>query len=126
MSSPHPHYELIALRHSADAVIVEFWLRGAHRGMLGKIPPTGSSHRTRVTAYFVFDGSEHLVTERVYSDRLTVLRQLLAGLDRRKPAGLLKLARVLRGALSEAGAKPDPRLLTTAEPDLGPRVVDQD
>ncbi|MEV7787040.1 ester cyclase [Streptomyces sp. NPDC088106] len=118
---PDQDHELIAFRHSADAVIVEFWLRGTHRGMLGKIPPTGSSHRTRMTAYFLFDEHENLVTERVYFDQLTVLRQLIAGIDKRKPAGLLKLARVLRGALSAAGPKPDPRLLNTTEPDLGGR-----
>ncbi|MFI8090765.1 ester cyclase [Streptomyces sp. NPDC086080] len=116
---PDQDHELIALRHSADAVIVEFWLQGTHRGMLGRIPPTGSRHRTRMTAYFLFDENENLVTERVYFDQLTILRQLIAGLDRRKPSGLLKLARVLRGALATAGSKPDPRLLNTTEPDLG-------
>lgn len=116
---PDQDHELIAFRHSSDAVIVEFWLRGTHRGMLGRIPPTGSKHRTRMTAYFIFDENENLVTERVYFDRLTILGQLIAGLDKRKPAGLLKLARVLRGALATAGSKPDPRLLHTTEPDLG-------
>ncbi|MFE1753138.1 ester cyclase [Streptomyces anandii] len=116
---PDQDHELIALRHSTDAVIVEFWLTGTHRGMLGRIPPTGSKHRTRMTAYFVFDENENLVTERIYFDQLTILRQLVAGLDRRRPAGLLGLVRVLLGALTTAASKPDPRLLNTTPPNLG-------
>ncbi|CCK32281.1 protein of unknown function DUF1486 [Streptomyces davaonensis JCM 4913] len=115
---PDQDHELIAFRHSADAVIVEFWLLGTHNGFLGKIPPTGSKHRTRMTAYFIFDENENLVTERIYFDRLTVLKQLIAGLDKRKPTGLLKLFRVLRGALAAAGSKPDPRLSNTTPPNL--------
>ena len=39
-----------------------------------------------MTAYFIFDESEKLVIERVYFDQLTVLKQLLSGLDKRRPA----------------------------------------
>ncbi|GGZ47721.1 ester cyclase [Streptomyces subrutilus] len=113
---PDQDHEIIAFRHSPDAVIVEFWLLGTHHGPLGKIPPTGSRHRTRMTAYFVFDEHEDLVTERIYFDRLTVLRQLVAGVDKRGPRGLLKLVRVLRGVLAMSGGEPDPRLLTTTPP----------
>jgi len=115
---PDQHHELISLRHSADAVIVEFWLLGTHRGFLGKIPPTGGLHRTRMTAYFIFDEHENLVTERIYFDQLTILKQLFGGLDKRKPRGLLTLARAVKGALSMAGADPDPRLQRTSQPDL--------
>jgi predicted ester cyclase len=82
---PDQDHEIIALRHSADAVIVEFWLMGTHLGPLGKIPPTGARHRTRMTAYFIFDEDENLVTERVYFDQLTILRQLIGGLDKKNP-----------------------------------------
>ncbi|BDH57985.1 ester cyclase [Tsukamurella sp. PLM1] len=116
---PDQDHELIALRHSADAVIVEFWLRGTHRGPLGPIPPTGSRHRTRMTAYFVFDEAENLVAERIYFDQLTILRQLIAGLDLRTPSGLITLGRVLIGALRMSGGGPDPRLHRTPPPDLG-------
>lgn len=115
---PDQDHELIALRHSVDAVIVEFWLRGTHRGPLGSIPPTGGRHRTRMTAYFVFDAQENLIAERIYYDQLTVLRQLIAGLNLRSPRGLLTLGRVLLGARRMSGAAPDPRLLRTAPPRL--------
>ncbi|MFF0527120.1 ester cyclase [Nocardia amikacinitolerans] len=115
---PDQDHEIIAFRHSHDAVIVEFWLLGTHLGPLGKIPPTGSKHRTRMTAYFVFDEHENLVTERIYFDQLTILKQLLGGVDKRSPRGLLTLTRAIAGALAVAGADPDPRLLTTTPPDL--------
>jgi predicted ester cyclase len=115
---PDQDHEIIALRHSHDAVIVEFWLTGTQRGPLGKIPPTGSKHRTRMTAYFVFDENENLVTERVYFDQLTVLKQLTGGLDKRNLGDLLTLARVALGVLATAGGEPDPRLLDTTPPAL--------
>lgn len=115
---PDQDHEIIAFRHSHDAVIVEFWLLGTHLGPLGKIPPTGSRHRTRMTAYFVFDEHENLVTERIYFDQLTILKQLIAGLDKRDPRDLLKLGRAVVGLLAMSGGEPDPRLLDTTPPDL--------
>lgn len=115
---PDQDHEIIALRHSADAVIVEFWLLGTHLGPLGKIPPTGGRHHTRMTAYFVFDEHENLVTERVYFDQLSILKQLFAGLDKRKPRDLATLGRAVAGALSMAGGAPDPRLTDTPPPEL--------
>ena len=110
---PDQDHEIIAFRHSVDAVIVEFWLTGTHLGPLGKIPPTGGTHRTRMTAYFIFDENENLVTERIYFDQLTILKQLIGGLDKKKPKDLAKLAGALKGALAMAGTEPDPRLLDT-------------
>ena len=109
---PDQDHEIIALRHSVDAVIVEFWLLGTHKGPLGGvIPATGSTHRTRMTAYFVFDENENLIVERIYFDQLTVLKQLIAGIDKRSVRGLFTLARAVRGALALSGSGPDPRLL---------------
>ena len=72
---PDQRNELIALRHADDAVIVEFWLRGTHKGPLMGIEPTGKSFECRMTAFFVFD-ADKLVCERVYFDTATILRQL--------------------------------------------------
>ncbi|WP_409186085.1 ester cyclase [Amycolatopsis sp. VS8301801F10] len=112
---PDQDHEIIALRHSADAVIVEFWLLGTHRGPLGKIPPTGQRFRVRMTAYFLFDADEQLVCERIYFDTLTMLRQLLRACDIRKPASWPKLVRAVRGLLAMSG-DPDPRLSETTPP----------
>lgn len=116
---PDQDHEIIAFRHSIDAVIVEFWLLGTHLGHLGGvIPATGSKHRTRMTAYFIFDEHENLVTERIYFDQLTILKQLVAGVDKRTPKGLLTLGRILKGVLSMTGGKADERLLTTSPPEF--------
>jgi steroid delta-isomerase-like uncharacterized protein len=72
---PDQRNELISLRHADDAVIVEFWLLGTHRGTLLGIEPTGRAFRCRMTAFFLFEGSG-LVCERVYFDSATILRQL--------------------------------------------------
>ncbi|SON62143.1 hypothetical protein MSIMFI_03664 [Mycobacterium simulans] len=110
---PDQDHEIIALRHSADAVIVEFWLMGTHRGYLGAVPPTGSRFRVRMTAYFVFDETETLVCERIYFDRLTMFKQLIDGLDMKKPANWLLTARCVRGLLSMSSEEPDPALTNT-------------
>jgi steroid delta-isomerase-like uncharacterized protein len=74
---PDQRNELISLRHAEDAVIVEFWLCGTHRGPLGGLAPTGRAFRARMTAFFLFEGAK-LVCERVYFDSATILRQLTA------------------------------------------------
>lgn len=74
---PDQRNELISLRHADDAVIVEFWLLGTHRGPLLGMEPTGRAFRCRMTAFFIFDGP-HLNCERVYFDSATILRQLTA------------------------------------------------
>lgn len=93
---PDQRNELLSLRHAEDAVIVEFWLRGTHRGPLGHVPPTGRAFEVRMSAFFIFEG-ERLVCERVYFDAMSLLRQLLAGVSLRRPASLLVLLRTLRG-----------------------------
>jgi steroid delta-isomerase-like uncharacterized protein len=72
---PDQRNEPISLRHADDAVIVEFWLLGTHRGPLLGLAPTGRSFTCRMTSFFLFDESG-LVCERVYSDTGTILRQL--------------------------------------------------
>jgi steroid delta-isomerase-like uncharacterized protein len=72
---PDQRNELVALHHADDAVIVEFDLLGTHRGPLRGLPPTGREFRCRMTAVFVFD-DDRIVSERVYFDQLTIMRQL--------------------------------------------------
>jgi predicted ester cyclase len=115
---PDQDHEIIALRHTHDAVVVEFWLLGTHLGNLGTIPATGSAHRTRMNAYFIFDAEENLVVERVYFDQLTILKQLLGGLDKRNPRDLVRLGRAVVGLLGMTGEAADPRLLDTSAPAL--------
>ncbi|MBP2473600.1 steroid delta-isomerase-like uncharacterized protein [Crossiella equi] len=82
---PDQRNELLRLHHCDDAVIVEFLLKGTHKGPLRDIPPTGREFTVQATAFFVFEGAA-LVCERVYLDMLSVLAQLglapVAGLTR--------------------------------------------
>jgi steroid delta-isomerase-like uncharacterized protein len=75
---PDQRNELISLRHADDAVIVEFWLLGTHRGPLLGLAPTGRAFRCRMTAFFLFEGAK-IVCERVYFDAASILRQLTEG-----------------------------------------------
>ena len=115
---PDQDHEIISMRHSDDAVIVEFWLLGTHLGRLGSIPPTGSRHRTRMTAFFIFDENENLVCERVYFDRLSMVTQLLSGIDLKSPRNWMTLARAVVGLLRMAGNEPDPRIANTKPPEF--------
>jgi len=79
---PDQRNEIISLRHAEDAVIVEFWLLGTHKGALGRLAPTGREFKCRMTAFFLFEGTD-LVCERVYFDSATIRRQL-TGASRRR------------------------------------------
>jgi steroid delta-isomerase-like uncharacterized protein len=98
---PDQRNELIALHHAEDAVIVEFFLLGTHRGPLRSLPPTGRAFRCRMTSFFIFEG-ERLVCERAYFDQATILRQLGLARDPGSPAG--RLALVLNHPLTIARA----------------------
>jgi len=93
---PDQRNEIISLRHSDDAVIVEFWLRGTQNGPFRGIPPTGNAFECRMTAFFVFEG-ERLVCERVYFDSMTMLRQIIGKVSLKQPSTIVKLFRVLSG-----------------------------
>lgn len=108
---PHPHYEIIAtgavhdgredvqryytssretfpdqrntllsLRHIDDGIVVEFILEGTQKGPLGPLPATGRPFACQMTAFFLFEG-DILVCERIYSDSLSIIRQLLGGMS---------------------------------------------
>lgn len=52
---------------------------------IGALPASGGRHRTRMTAYFIFDEQERLVCERIYFDALPMLKQLLGSVELKKP-----------------------------------------
>jgi steroid delta-isomerase-like uncharacterized protein len=75
---PDQRNELVSLRHADDAVIVEFDLKGTHRGPLRGFEPTGREFTCRMIAIFEFDDGDGIVCERVYFDAATILGQLTA------------------------------------------------
>jgi len=107
---PDQRNELVSLRQADDAVIVEFDLLGTHRGPLRGLPPTGRSFRARMTAFFIFDG-DRIVSERVYFDQATIMRQLGVAHDPSSAAGRLStlvshpvtIGRALLGAALSRG-----------------------
>ena len=62
------------------------------------------------------DGDE-LTCERIYFDTLTMLRQLLGGLNLRSPRSWALVIRALRG-LSAMSREPHPSLVDTPKADL--------
>lgn len=95
---PDQRNEPIALHHSDDAVIAEFKLLGTHSGSLRGLPPTGRSFACRMTAFFIFEGDDRLVCERVYFDAGTILRQLGLAHDAQSSVG--RIATVLNHPLT--------------------------
>jgi hypothetical protein len=83
-------------------VIVEFSLRGTHRGSFRGLPATGRAFECRTLAVFEFGDQDAIVCERVYFDSATILRQLGIAHD---PATLRgRLAIVLNHPLTVAAA----------------------
>ncbi|MDP3870675.1 ester cyclase [Phenylobacterium sp.] len=81
---PDQSNEIIALRQDGDAVLVEFWLLGTHKGpMVVKgqtIEPTGKAFKVRMMAVFEFAGdSDKIVCERPYFDQQAIWAQLGVG-----------------------------------------------
>lgn len=78
---PDQGNEIIAIAHTGETVLVEFWLTGTHLGPL-KLPgrvvePTGKSFRVRIAASFEFaPGSDKIICERPYFDQGAVVRAL--------------------------------------------------
>jgi predicted ester cyclase len=78
---PDQGNELISLRHAEDAVVIEMWLTGTHKGPLrigGRtLAPTGKAFRVRMAAIFEFaPGGDKIVCERPYFDPTAIWAQL--------------------------------------------------
>jgi predicted ester cyclase len=85
---PDQRNTLLSLRHVDDGVVVEFILEGTQLGSLGPLPPTGRPFSCQMAAFFLFEG-ETLVCERIYSDTLSIVRQLLGDLTAMEALGAL-------------------------------------
>ena len=74
---PDQRNELVSMRSTDDAVVVELDLLGTHLGPLGGVEPTGRGFRSRMCALFMFeDGGDGIVCERVYFNPGDILEQL--------------------------------------------------
>lgn len=78
---PDQGNEIIAIAHTDNTVLVEFWLTGTHKGPVRvgdrMIEPTGRKLRARMAASFEFaPGSDHILVERPYYDQMGMLRSI--------------------------------------------------
>ena len=74
---PDQRNELVSIRSTDDAVVVELDLLGSHLGPLAGVEPTGREFRSRMCALFVFeDDGDGIVCERVYFNPGDILGQL--------------------------------------------------
>ena len=78
---PDQGNQIIAIAHSGDTVLVEFWLTGTHTGALRLgdrvIAPTGKAFRVRMAASFEFaPNSDKIICERPYFDTNAIPRAL--------------------------------------------------
>ena len=77
---PDQRNELVSMRSTDDAVVVELDLLGTHLGPLGAVEPTGRAFRSRMCALFVFeDDGDGIVCERVYFNPGDIQQQLGLG-----------------------------------------------
>ena len=75
-AAPDFHIE-VKRRHVADdTVVLEVQLTGTHLGAWRGLPATGRRIDIPLCAVYTFDDEDRLAGERIYYDRLTVLRQL--------------------------------------------------
>jgi steroid delta-isomerase-like uncharacterized protein len=88
LAFPDFRFETHAVRHLDDAVFVEVDFIGTHEGGWRGLPATGRRVRYRMGNVFEFEG-DGLVTERLYFDLLTILRQLGIARDPTSLAGRL-------------------------------------
>lgn len=74
-SFPDQRFETIAVHHSDETVISEFWMTATHEGSFHDVEPTGRRFRARMAAIFEFDG-QAIGCQRLYYDAGTIARQL--------------------------------------------------
>ncbi len=75
-AAPDFHIE-VRRQHAADeAVLLEVRLSGTHTGAWRGLPGTGRRFDFPLCAVFTFDEEDRLAGERIYYDRITVLRQI--------------------------------------------------
>lgn len=75
-AAPDLHIDVKKRHVSDEAVVVESVITGTHRGPWRGLPATGRHLEFPLCAVYTFDATDRIVGERIYYDRVTVLRQL--------------------------------------------------
>ena len=75
-AAPDFHIDVKRQHATEEAVVLEVRLSGTHRGAWRGLPGTGRRFDFPLCAVFTFDEQDRLAGERIYYDRITVLRQI--------------------------------------------------
>ena len=75
-AAPDFHIEVKHRHVAEDCVVLEVELTGTHLGAWRGLPATGRRFDFPLCAVYTFDEQDRLAGERIYYDRITVLRQL--------------------------------------------------
>jgi steroid delta-isomerase-like uncharacterized protein len=73
---PDLQIEVLQWHVTEKGVLLEVLIRGTHLGPWRGLPATGRRVEVPLCGVYTFDDNDHLVGERIYYDRGTVLRQL--------------------------------------------------
>jgi len=75
-AAPDFHIEVKHRHVAEDCIVLEVELTGTHLGAWRGLPATGRRFDFPLCAVYTFDEQDRLAGERIYYDRITVLRQL--------------------------------------------------
>jgi steroid delta-isomerase-like uncharacterized protein len=75
-AAPDFHVEVKQRHVAEDCIVLEVQLSGTHLGAWRGLPPTGRRVDFPLCAVFTFDEQDRMIGEKIYYDRMTVLRQL--------------------------------------------------
>ncbi|MGH9820388.1 MAG: ester cyclase, partial [Pyrinomonadaceae bacterium] len=73
---PDLHIEVVGRHVAADTIILEVIITGTHLGHWRGVPPTGRPLRFPLCGIYTFDEGDRIAGERIYYDRIEVLKQL--------------------------------------------------
>jgi len=93
----------IDVRHtyaSDAAIVLEVIIRGRHLGLWRGLPATGAQVEFPLCGIYTFDDEDRLAGEKIYYDRVTVLRQL--GIFREPDSAMGRAATALTHPLTMA------------------------
>ena len=86
---PDFRYQPLKMHHGDDAIVVEGFFGGTHRGTWRGLPATGRRVEFPMLIVFAFEG-ESMMGERIYFDLSTALRQLGVARDPNSTAGKIE------------------------------------
>lgn len=73
---PDLHIEVVSRHIAEETIILEVMITGTHLGVWRGVPATGRKLRFPLCGIYTFDEGDRIAGERIYYDRVEVLKQL--------------------------------------------------